>query len=181
MQATILGLVSLVLQIVTVLFFLIALGSDHWAQRSSPTVYGGLWNYHDPIVGEYKIDASCKYSITLGTTTKTFDFVSNCDAFNAVRAFTFMAMVLGGVAILVSLFRLFHSKASEGVRIAAIVLLSCSAICGLIAMAVFVDKTKPEAAFNNLDYDYSFALLVVGWALQIITTVLFAIGTSSPS
>lgn len=165
MQVNLFTGIAKLLMAAALLFFLIALGSSYW--QSGTGFHSGLW---EVCAGGKcaRIDAECKYTLF------TPDKVNDCDALNAVRAFTFLAMLFAAVTLLLAIVWAF--KQSEGLKIptaalagvAGMVLLQSQSrnisssrshcrclcyfigVCGLISMAIYVGKSSANRVHAHL-------------------------------
>ncbi|XP_034973619.1 protein NKG7-like [Zootoca vivipara] len=133
---------------ISLLFLLIALGSDYWLQSSVHNT--GLW------VGCYSKEGCGSFGMDVP------------DYYHATRAFMFFGMIAGAVSCLGLCGKCFDfqfgslSKAKTA-AIASLV----AALCVMIAMATFTGQTG-----SNASYGWSFGL---GWAsfpLFLVTGVL---------
>ena len=159
MQVNLLTGIAKLLQLAALLFFLIALGASYWVESGSNHI--GLFEY---CIGSCEdVDSECKLNGAKVTT--------ECDALNAVRAFTFLAMFFAAITSVLALIFIF--KGTESFKVAVPALAAVSGICGLIAMAIYADKFEPP---TGADYGYAFGLLVAGWVIELVSAPLFFVG-----
>jgi len=176
MQVNAVAAVTALLNVGCLLFFLIALGASYW--ESATSVHVGLFQYCGAGTC-YTIDSSCDVSSNGVSVSLADDFGFSCSSFNAVRAFTFLAMFTSALSLVLML--VYIIKGNESLKIPVCVLLLVQGIFGMIAMAIFVGKVYTSPNGISTSYDYSFGLEVAAWTLSMVLAPIFFVGTGATS
>jgi len=144
MQVNLFTGIAKLLMAAALLFFLIALGSSYW--QSGSGFHSGLWEI---CAGGKcaRVDAECKY--TLFSQEK----VNDCDALNAVRAFTFLAMLFAAVTLLLAIVWAF--KQSEGLKIPTAAL---AGVAGMMLLQRSIKKYDSLHRSSSVSFWSIFAL-----------------------
>jgi len=180
------------------LFFVIAVGAPNWLKADIDTGFGtakytlGLNKACTDIPGsgkdcttyDYgKCDTS-PYTDNSGSKTK-FD-KEPCDKFKSVVSLALLAVLLAGIALFALAAMLALSSIGSVPQVLAFLLVLGAGVCGMIAMSTYADLAKDsiknlnDSPGTKAGYDFSFALLILGWIFSYATFVLaFFTGAAS--
>jgi hypothetical protein len=158
----------------------------------------GLWKvelkYSPTNYDDYdRIDSDCKASLqpfvsSDGISTDLSHIYlpgngSDCEKFNTVRAFVFLAMIFSGIAVILQAVVSSRENSSTSLTAIAAFFSAMAAIFGMIAMAIYgsVAQDKHDA-IQNIPQDFGFSFwcnAIGGWPISFLAVIAFLVGSQA--
>lgn len=123
-----------------------------------------------------QIDGHCQYTLTILGQEQPVDVVDNCDKLNAARGFLVLAAMAAIVGFLTQTCVACTKTKNRLLRGCAGFFGVVSALCGLIAMALWADLKNSDKAFDapaSSSYLYGFWMMVAGWVIAGLASMPF--------
>eukprot|EP00054_Salpingoeca_dolichothecata_P002432 m.22752 g.22752 ORF g.22752 m.22752 type:complete len:201 (+) comp12999_c0_seq1:52-654(+) len=167
------GLFGLFLAALAVLFYAIAVGTDHWSEADPDvnnirSVEMGLFKYCERRCEQYVDDSFLGKPSSLNLVTRT----------EATAAFLLLGLIFTVISGVMIVFSLGREGFGETI-FKAVFLQGFAGFMGLIAMAIWIDLDGDLP--DRFDYGYSFALHVVAWIVNLFAGLLFYVDSRNIS
>jgi len=161
---------------ISTVFFAVGTGTPSWIKFSSAGVSAraGLWRGCTTPPGQSETCngyTGCQLDPASASTTGPIANTNSgdCGDFSTVKAFSIIATVTSGLALLIMLLVGVLTWNTILLPVSVYLMVGLSAISGLISMSIYVHEAKNLP--SSYSYGYSFGLFTAAWCVNIILMI----------